>query len=603
MTFSTWPSAITFHTFLKLLVVLFLPFLVLLGSCSQNNAGKTETEQLAGAEGSPQSLFKLLPSVVQNPNPRVPLAAVLTFSARQPVNVRVTISDGKRQQVIEFDTTHDPSLGLPLVGMRAGREHKIVVEIQSVDGEKMNRSAEITYVTPPLPAMGKKFPTIDVKTSKPAEMEPGITLLSVRRRGFGRAIWMSKTQLKFSREFSLLLALDNEGEVIWYYESDARIAGVDHLENGNILFQLGDYRTVIIDVLGNKVQEWYAEKRPYGKPENVNAIPIKGIQTLHHQPHQMPNGHFLSFAANARVIENYYTSETDPNAPRATQTVMGDTIIEFDKNGNIIWSWNAFDYLDTSRIGYNTLDAYWPTRGFPNHLDWTHANGVTYDEKRDAILISLRVQDAIISIDRETKEINWILGVHSDWRDDLKSKLLTPIGDNFRWPYHGHNPRVTKQDTIVIYDNGILQARPFDDFLPPDKTFSRGVEFDIDETAMTIRQLWASDHKLTPDTCNGWAMGDAHRLPITDNMLIIDALCVPQIEGISYDQYDTSKRSTDDFPYRPRIREYKRNDTDDNNVNKDMVFNVELYDSDELILWQVYGGMRIPSFYVKNKDE
>ena len=77
----------------------------------------------------------------------------------------------------------------------------------------------------------------------------------------------------------------------------------------------------------------------------------------------MPNGNYLALTANAKEIENYYTSETDPDAPRANQKVVGDKIVEFTPEGEIVWDWNTFDHLDIWRFGYLLTEVYWHTRG------------------------------------------------------------------------------------------------------------------------------------------------------------------------------------------------------------------------------------------------
>ena len=110
----------------------------------------------------------------------------------------------------------------------------------------------------------------------------------------------------------MLLALDARGDVIWYYNSDFRTAGIARLSNGNILMHRTDFSTVEIDLLGNVVRQFYAEERPFPPPGNPDAIPILGQQTLHHQPHEMPNGDFLAFSANGYLIEDYYSSDSDP---------------------------------------------------------------------------------------------------------------------------------------------------------------------------------------------------------------------------------------------------------------------------------------------------
>jgi len=534
--------------------------------------------------------FTSPPRVEQNPNPRVPLVAVLHFETDQAVSTTVQIDDFDGRRNIQFDTSTNPETGLPILGMKPGRQHRITVVIENADGRSL-ASAPIKYQTPDLPPGLSNFPPITVHVSKPEKMEPGVTFLSVRRRAPVRSHWMTPKQREFSTKWGVIVAVDAKGEVVWYYLSDTRVAGIDRLSNGNLLFHLTNFSTKEVDLLGNTITEWYAADRPTGPPDNPGAIPIKGAQTLHHQPLETPMGTFMSFSANAKQIDNYYTSEFDENAPRKTQMVMGDDIIEFDREGNQLWRWSSWDYLDPFRIGYEMTEAYWPVRGFPNHIDWTHGNGLEYDPRDDSIIINLRIQDALIKIDRKSGDIVWILGEPTDWSEDLQKKLLKPVGQPFAWHYHAHNPRLTDSGTIILFDNGKYRARPFRKFLTPEETYSRTVEYKVDEKKMTVEQVWASYDRVTPDNCFSYAMGDAHWLPETGNIFVVNSICDYRQKGLTQDEFDYSRRHIADVIHWSRIREYSGPD------NKEVVFEVEIRDPRDILQWETFGGFRTPDLY------
>ena len=536
---------------------------------------------------SAAGIFQSEPSIQQNPNPRVPLAAILRFETKGPVATTVSLNDGDRQWDIGFGAEMDPSQGLPILGMRPDRVHRLRVTITDAAGNS-STSDSLLHRTPPLPVNPREFPPIDVKIADSKRMEPGVTFLSVRRRALGRPHWMTEKQYRFSTRWGMIVALDAEGEVVWYYKSDFRTSGIDRLHNGNILLHRSDSSTLEIDLLGNVVRQFYADGRPYAPPENPQAIAIKGMQTLHHQPHELPNGNFLAFSANGYLIEDYPTSETDPDAPRADQMVMADTVVELTPGGKIVWSWNSMDYLDPYRIGYDTFWSYWWVRGFDQHLDWTHGNGLSYDESDDSVLVSFRNQSAIVKIDRKSKEIKWILGRHDDWPVELQDKLLTPVGQ-LMWPGYQHNPRMTHAGTVILFDNRAHGgARPFEDVAPLETMFSRAVEYDVDEQNMTVRQVWTSGDIQGSDPCFSYAMSDAWRLPKTDNRLVISAFCTPLLEGVTQDIMDHTRRAVDELPYGGRVVEYS---------GEDEVFRVEIWDEHDLLQWEIYGGFRSRDMY------
>lgn len=549
---------------------------------------------IAGCGNAQTIRFEGPPELVVNPSGRVPLAAAIRFQSDQTLRTEVAISDGENTWSARFDSgsATDGEYLIPVVGMRPDREHRITLTVEDASGA----SHEQTFVhqTPALPTNPRNIPPLDVQVAETQRMEPGVLFLSVRRRALGRSQWLTPDQRRFGTDWGMLVALDPSGEIIWYYESEFRTAGIARLANGNILMHRTDFSTVEIDLLGNVVRQFYAEGRPFPPPENPDAVPIKGQQTLHHQPHELPNGNFLAFSANGYLIEDWYTDEYDPDAPRADQMVMADTVVELTPNGETVWSWNTMDYLDPFRIGYDTFWAYWWVRGFPEHMDWTHANGLSWDETDDSILVSLRNQSAILKIDYRTKDIKWILGRHDDWPDRLQDKLLTPVGD-LLWPGYQHNPRMTHAGTVILFDNRAHGGtRPYEEPAPLHLGFSRGVEYEVDEKNMTVRQVWTSGDEQGSDPCFANAMSDAWRLPETDNRLVIYAFCLPQIEGATQNPMDETKRAPGDFPYGARIEEY---------AGDDVVFRMEIADEYELQQWEAYGGFKSSSIYGPMRSE
>jgi len=540
-----------------------------------------------GAQGADISDLELR----GNPSGRVPLAAAIEFTGPEGLAVELQISDGESLRTATGGAQWMIDEGryqVPVLGMRPSQDYRIGITLR--EGSRVLQTREFQYRTPDAPANPLAFPPLDVRTIDAQRMEPGVTFVSVRRRALGRPQWLTPKQHAFSTQWGMLLAFDDQARVVWWYESDARTAGIEYLSNGHILMHRADFSAVEIDLLGFVRTQYYAEKRPQGKPDNPEAIAIKGHQTLHHQPHQMPNGDFLSFTANAYLVEDYYSSETDPSAPRKDQMVMADTVIQFSPTGDQVWTWNTMDYLDPFRIGYDTFWAYWWVRGFDQHVDWTHANGVSYDARDDSVLISLRNQSAVVKIDRQSKDIKWILGRHDNWPEHLQSKLLTPVGD-LTWPAYQHNPRITHAGTVILFDNHAHGgALPFEERPPASEGFSRGVEYAVDEDAMTVRQIWASDDGLSADPCYTNAMSDAWRLPQTDNRFVIHAFCLPRDPKMTEDSMDETRRAPGDFPYGGRILEFAGDDNE-------LVLRIDVVDPNELIQWEVYGGFRTEGLY------
>lgn len=512
-------------------------------------------------------------TVSPNPNPNAPLAAVVAFEASAPVATTIHVSDGSHEWDLRYGESVDPAAGLAVVGMRPERSHRIGVTIRNDSGSA--EAGPFEFATPGLPDAGVEFPPLDVRVSKPDEMEPGVTLFNPRRRRVG----VGQQTADFNAGFGMLLAVDAAGEPVWYYKIDSRISDFEKVRNGNIIFCTADFRLIETDWLGNTVNQWYAGNRPGGPPEEGTAV---DTLTFHHEIDELPNGNIIVLSSEWKEIDNYYTDEYNERAPRKRQKVMGDVIVEFEREtGKIVWEWRAFDHMDPFRIGYETFSNYWIRRGFPDTVDWSHANNLLYDESDDSIVVNFRYQAAAMKIDRKTKEIKWIFGEPTGW-GKLADKVLRADGP-VKWPYHQHSPNPTPNGTLLIYDNGNYQARPFRKPAAIEKTYSRAVEYAIDEENMTVREKWESE-SFGPERVVSVAMGDVDWLPQTENVLVAyGALLVPE----SFGKIGWQSSSRLQFSQWTRMREYKRTEP------PQVVFEIVLRSEDPAMGWTLFGAERI----------
>ena len=135
--------------------------------------------------------FTSSPSISGNPNSRVPLAAILRFNTDKEIQTTVEVSDGEREWEINFDDSHRPQDGLPILGMRPDRRHRFHVSIRDTGGNTTRAPETLEFKTPPLPPGPREWPPIRVNVSKPGHMEPGVTLMNIR-------LWIYLKLYKFS---------------------------------------------------------------------------------------------------------------------------------------------------------------------------------------------------------------------------------------------------------------------------------------------------------------------------------------------------------------------------------------------------------------------
>ncbi len=476
------------------------------------------------------------PTVVFSEN--APLAAVLRLTSDEPTEVTVDVSSNSVETNSVGNTARDFSVSsggfatehaITLLGFRPDESYDVRVTLTDKAGNDTILEDGLSVTTAPLP---EGFPPIQVMTSVPELMEPGVTLFPVRPSG---------ANLAFG---SVFIAVDEAGEVVWYRRfQNIGYGDIRRISNGNFLFIRDDSVITEINVLGDIVREWHT---------NRNINPSAGsifvdIPIFHHEVFEMENGNFLVLGVELRDLENYPTSDSDPGAPLETATVAGDVIVEFSpSDGTVINQWSLFDLIDPFRIGYDSLIGFW-NPNFPEieqgTRDWTHGNAVIHDPSDDSIIVSLRHQDAVIKFSRQTGQIIWILGTHDNWSpEEFGNLLLNPVGDNFLFQYHQHAPEITDEGTIMLYDNGNFKASPFDPKLPATENFSRAVEYSINEETKEVRQIWEFGEFDDPIRYAPF-IGDADTQPLTGNVLITHGGVTTDAEGIPSDNIGASKTS------------------------------------------------------------
>ncbi len=435
--------------------------------------------------GSEPLGFVVPPRLVPNDNDAAPLAASLSFETTRPAFGSILVSGGGESWLLRLDAeavVHERVL----LGVKPDTDYEVVVRLAA--GDDWIVAPPLSWHTPPLPA---DFPHLLPVSADTDRMAPGMTMFDVRSQLY-------------------VVVVDAAGDIRWYYRAPRTSDRYRLLSNGNIIYVSPDSYVTEIDWFGKPVATWYAAE--LGVPPR-GTIPVS-VRGFHHNLDEMPNGNILALCRDVRWIDDYPTSSEDAEAPRARRYVRGDQIVEFTRDGEIAKRYSLFDILDTTRIGPDG-----------DITDWTHSNAVIYDAASDAYLVSMRHQDAGIKLERETGALGWILGNHANWRPAWTDKLLTPIGDEFEWPYHQHAVQVTEDGSLMLYDNGVYRAPAYQ--TPRLPFYSRAVRFAIDEKLMTATQVWSYQPTWGAVPLFAEAMSDADRLP-NGNVLIASGTLTSQ---------------------------------------------------------------------------
>lgn len=509
-------------------------------------------------------------TIQANPNPSVPLAAILHIETTTATKITLDIVGATlptHVEFTEFRTKHE----LPVLGLVPGKTNTITVTAESENHTKESKT--LPWQTNPLPF---DFPPIKVKVSDPTAMEPGLTLFNVYQ-------W-NPFLMGVIIPHGWLIAVNAAGEVVWYHHPDVVPGDARQLPNGHLIYEYDQMGFMEIDTLGNVLEVWHAVGLGAPEPEGATIVQT---DTMHHDMQELPNGHFLSLSTAMIAAPNYPTNEKDANAPLATVPLIVDKINEFDRSGQIVQSWFMDDFIDVYRLGYDSLSPFWDMKYIDvatGTKDWSHANAIVYSEHDDSIVVSLRNQDALVKFHRASGKLVWILGPPDNWKSPWSEALLKAPPD-MPWFYHQHAPKVFPDGRILLFDNGNFRASPPNEKMTARKNHSRVVEYRVDEAKKTVEQTWVYGGDDAEAFYSPF-LGDADALPKTGNVLVTDGGRVVDNQGIPSDEILAGHKWA-------RIFEITR----ETSPRKVFELYIQAPHPIGFAGWSVYRADRIPSLY------
>jgi arylsulfate sulfotransferase len=482
------------------------------------------------------------------PATNAPLAGLLQLTTDVDARVKVAVNEGTnvwQRNFYDFATTHS----VPLLGFKPSLTNLIQVTVYDKYRASYTASTSLVFVTTALPTT---FPKRTLLKCEPVRMEPGYTLFMVQVRNGAK---------------NYITIMDNSANVVWYrtapgtYDADVR-----QLANGDLFIPSAGNRFVEFNMLGQTNRILHA---PTGYPVDLHDVDPTDRGTIVYLSHK------------SRSVTNFPSSAAS-NAPAVTRNVDDCPIVEISAtNGTLLHLWSPIDILESNRITYLSYES-----GDSYGVDNEHANAVLEDPRDDSFIVSLRNQNAVFKFSRITGQLKWILGPPANWSAPWQPYLFTPVGTPFEWNYAQHAPMISPQGTLFLYDNGNYRACPWDTKVADQDNHSRGVEYSIDETNMTVSQVWDStltneDRLFTP------IIGDADWLPQRQNVLVTYGY-VTYINGVHPSSHSANATMV-------RIKEFTYAPV------PEVVFDLSLFDyantSSSFLGYFVYRSDRIPDLY------
>ncbi len=411
--------------------------------------------------------LELSPSSIElDPNAIAPLSARLKFILPEPGILSILVK-AKGDNGVDISHVHDGVISdfvdHPVLGLYANHVNEIVVELVGISGQVYTDLISV--------ATQALLWDADLK----------IEIVQDALEKNENMVYM------FSRQN---YAFDSRGEIRWLYLGNSYNL-YRKLPNGNLLATINENmigyhspKLAEVGMLGERPQELLVDNY------------------IHHEVRRLPWGNYL-VAGNSSLID--FDTNGVPEEDMLLEVEAG--------TGLVVKSWDFNSILDSARP---------PIPSNNRADDWLHLNSAVYDETDNSLYITSQRQSLIAKIDYDTGALIWILGAHELWGSAFQSKLLSPVDDagmpvntddtDF-WPYGPHAVLPLQDGRIALYDNGSYRGW-YQDNSVPRESYSRAVEYLVDEKNKTVRLVWeftADKQIFTPSTGDIDPVGQTNR--------------------------------------------------------------------------------------------
>lgn len=188
----------------------------------------------------------------------------------------------------------------------------------------------------------------------------------------------------------------------------------------------------------------------------------------------LPNGHALIIGTYRRDVD---MSRIVPGG-RPDAQLTCDVVQELDADKRAVFEWHALDHIPITDSFHDLTQ---------KSIDYAHFNSVNLDPTDNNLLLSLRTTSEIVKVSRSTGEVLWRFGgKDNDFTFIGEHQENAPyyfVGQHAVWRFrNGH---------ILFFDNGNISGGGL---TPCDRTYSRGVEYHLDEVNRTATLVWEFRH-------------------------------------------------------------------------------------------------------------
>ncbi|MGY5339506.1 aryl-sulfate sulfotransferase [Levilactobacillus spicheri] len=415
-----------------------------------------------------QKALKALPTgkshakVVVNPYKTSPLSGLILVKTAQPTQVKLTVHGDRPATTIHqtlkgYQTRH--SVGV--LGLYANRTNRVTLRFTTKAGTVTRQTYRLTTGKAP-----HGIGTNTLKTSKPKQMVLG--------NGHTKLTFAVSSQ-------GYTYGLDARRKIRWYGSQK-----ISH-----VFKELANHHLLILTKIDANQHKYNALRETdfYGRvyrqynfsglfPSRQDPQKLATNTVIHHDAIELPNHNLLLTVDDG------------------SKKFVEDTMIEIDRQTGKIQK-----VIDLKRIlPKSAYQQYTGTHRPDGKIDWFHQNSMTYDKKRDELVVSGRNQDMVFAINYKTTKLKWILAAPEKLPKRYQQYLLKPTTKHYR--YNGGQHAVTlihqnqhQGDSVELefYDNNVPVTRGK---TAQSKKWSAGEIVTINQLKRTVTKTWEFGQQL-----------------------------------------------------------------------------------------------------------
>jgi hypothetical protein len=225
------------------------------------------------------------------------------------------------------------------------------------------------------------------------------------------------------------IIINRKGEPVWYFPDDQLDASADQFNFRAMNMTKSGTLTFIYNA--GAVERALDGFTLFTAPVNT-TLSGAAVETYHHDMKKMPDGSYIICGYHFENEPHYLNEQLQCH-------VRYNTLLQFNRKGDLTWYWNEKDHVDKSVIFRNYSSE-------ETEIAGTHLNGFDVNLADSSMILSFRNTSEVLKIDmRQNGKV-----VHT-WQGAYSPKLKNSAY-NF---YSQHGPFITPEGNIIIYNNNI----------------------------------------------------------------------------------------------------------------------------------------------------